>query len=852
MNKKLFAIAFGVLAMFACKEPEPEPVVPQEPEYPEISLAAPADGTEYDFNAMNQVLSFGWNENEEINSYRLQFSLTPDFEVLENASAKRNPTEMGVLEMDEILGLLGLPEAKSAYVYWRVAPLRSDEFVCEPFSMFLTRLDPNTRVIAPADGMLFNLDEQKTSIAFEWRPAIGAQNHEVHFSLSSDFAKYESPYKLGAKDGRISLSPVALDEIAGKLGAEADATCEIYWRVVPSAKDAEMEAYPARKISVDRLYPYIKILNPEVSTVIDLAETDKVTLEWDDSIASKFFVDLSLYEDFSAFERINVNYDTTYDVTAEVIDQMLDQAGVMPGSSGVIYWRIAPQSGKANPSETRAIIAKRINNAVELMSPTNNSNYSCNSCDEIFFQWGAIEGIEEYDIEFSLDSDFATKEVYNLSDGENDPTSEYVSVEYLDAMLQNLGVEAESSAMVYWRIVPQGDHNKEIQSRRLTIERKDPRFWIPYEERLDDPITVKVVVIYEDPIVNEQGQRMHEVYRIGRGVKWNDPEVQLHEYIESMEEAANGRVKYEIVDEFHTDDPEILAKYNNKIFYSTSSKDHFGKKKGEYIDLEFIKGYCDKATPDGVCEYDYVQLVKDFKLDEMRRNNEVQDVWVYTHPGCGMNESRLIGKDAFWCNSGGINRPDLCDDFICVMFHNYERTTDLAMHSFGHRFESMMRAVYDGVGKEFYMFYEKKYKESQLNNWERYFGYIMNYGNGKFADQKGYAHIGLCHFPPNGIADYDYHLLDSYAYTYADEWYDYPRLRLNKRTAKRVNAKEWSHKGGYQWGYMIYFFGHMPHFKGLNPVDGHLNNWWLYCYDYKNAMKLEAKLREEMGWTPKE
>ena len=852
MNKKLFAIAFGVLAMFACKEPEPEPVGPQEPEYPEISLAAPEDGVEYDFNSMSQALSFGWNENEEINSYRLQFSLTPDFEVLENASAKKNPTEMGVLEMDEILGLLGLPEAKSAYVYWRVAPLRSDEFVCEPFSMYLTRLDPNTRVIAPADGMLFNLDEQKTSIAFEWRPAIGAQNHEVHFSLSSDFAKYESPYKLGAKDGRISLSPVALDEIAGKLGAEADATCEIYWRVVPSAKDAEIEAYPARKISVDRLYPYIKILNPEVSTVIDLAETDKVTLEWDDSIASKFFVDLSLYEDFSAFERINVNYDTTYDVTAEVIDQMLDKAGVMPGSSGVIYWRIAPQSGKANPSETRAIIAKRINNAVELMSPTNNSNYSCNSCDEIFFQWGAIEGIEEYDIEFSLDSDFATKEVYNLSDGENDPTSEYVSVEYLDAMLQNLGVEAESSAMVYWRIVPQGDHNKEIQSRRLTIERKDPRFWIPYEERLDDPITVKVVVIYEDPIVNDKGQRMHEVYRIGNGVRWNDPEVQLHEYIESMEEATNGRVKYEIVDEFHTDDPEILAKYNNKIFYSTSSKDHFGKKKGEYIDLEFIKGYCNAKTPDGVCEYDYVKLVQDFKLDEMRRNNEVQDVWVYTHPGCGMNESRLIGKDAFWCNSGGINRPDLCDDFICVMFHNYERTTDLAMHSFGHRFESMMRAVYDGVGKEFYMFYEKKYKESQLNNWERYFGYIMNYGNGKFADQKGYAHIGLCHFPPNGIADYDYHLLDSYAYTYADEWYNYPRLTLNKRKAKRVNAKEWSHKGGYQWGYMIYFFGHMPHFKGLNPVDGHLNNWWLYCYDYKNAMKLEAQLREEMGWTPKE
>ena len=851
MNKKLFAIAFGVLAMFACNEPEPEPT-PQEPEYPEISLAAPEDGVEYDFNSMSQALSFGWNENEEINSYRLQFSLTPDFEVLENASAKKNPTEMGVLEMDEILGLLGLAEGKSAYVYWRVAPLRSDEFQCEPYSMYITRLDPNTRVIAPADGMLFNLDEQKTSIAFEWRPAIGAQNHSIHFSLTETFEVFESPYKLGAKDGRVSLSPAALDDIAGKLGAEPDATCVIYWKVVPSTSKGDLEHYPVRKISVDRKYPYIKILSPDESHVIDLEKTESVTCTWDKSGVFEFFFDISLYEDFSSFEREDVGTRTSYELTRDNIDQLLDQGGIMPGANGVLYWRVTPQDTRStvNPSETRAIIAKRVDTAIKLLSPANNGNFSCNSCDDIFFQWGAVEGIEEYDIEFSLDSDFETKEVYNMSDGENDPTSEYVSVEYLDAMLQQLGVEAESSALVYWRIVPKGDHNKEIASRRFTIERKDPRFWIPYEERLADPLTVKVVVIYEDPIVNEQGQRLHEVCRIGNGVRWNDPEVQLHEYIESMEEATHGVIKYEIVKEFHTDDPEILAQYNNQIFYSTSAKDQFGKKKGEYIDYEFIKGYCAAKTPDGICDYDYVKMVQDFGLDEMRRNNEVMDVWVYTHPGCGMNESRLIGKDAFWCNSGGINRGDLCDDFICVMFHNYERTTDLAIHSFGHRFESMMRAVYDGINVEFDHFYKKVYKESQLHNWGRFYGYIKNYGDGKFADQVGYAHIGLCHFPPNGINDYDYGL-SSYAYTYADEWLDYPRLRLNKRTARKVNKTEWAHKGGDQWGYMIWFHGHMPHFKGINPIDGYLNNWWLYCYDYKNARKLEAQLQEEMGWTKK-
>lgn len=849
MNKKLFAIAFGALAMFACKEPEPEePVVPQEPELPEITLAAPEDGTVYDLNEMSEVLAFGWNENEEINSYRLQLSLTPDFEVMEILSAKNNPAEVGIAEMDEVLAKLGLPEAKSAYLYWRVAPLRSDDFVCEPFKIFINRLDPSLRVIAPVDGMRYNLDDQKSSIAFEWKPAVGAKNHVLKFSLSDKFDKFES-VTLGAKDGRYSISATTLDGIAGKLGAEPDATCEIYWQVVPEGKDAAIEPYPARMITVERKYPYISVIAPEESYVIDLESTEKVTFSWEKSGVSKFFFDVALSKDFSDMERTDVGTKTTYELTAAAMETLLDKAGVNPGSNGVIYWRVSPQSGSVLASEPRVIVAKRVDNSVKLLSPANSANYSCNSCDEILFQWGAIEGIEAYDIEFSLDKSFATKEVYNLSDGLNDPTSEYVGVDYLDSMLQNLGVEAESTALVYWRIVPIGEHNKELEPRKLTIERKDPRFWIPYEERLADPITVKVAVIFEDPIMpGTNGKRMHEVCRIGQSYGWNDPEVQLNEYIESMKEASHGLVDYEIVMKVHTDDPEVLAKYNNKIFYSTSAKDHFGKKKGEFIDIDFVKGYCQKGTPDGVCEYDYVTLVTDFGLDAMRRANEVQDVWVYTHPGCGMNESRLIGKDAFWCNSGGINRPDLCDDFITVMFHNYERTTDLAIHSFGHRFESMMSAVYGG----FDQFYKGYYKESQLNNWMRYCGYLNNYGSGYFPEETGYAQIGYCHFPPNGDYDYDYGN-KRYCYTYADEWYNYPRLTHNKRTARKVNITEWdTHPtGSDQWGFMIWYHHHMPHFKGLNPADGYLNNWWLYCYDYKNARKLEAQLREEMGWTEK-
>ena len=47
---------------------------------------------------------------------------------------------------------------------------------------------------------------------------------------------------------------------------------------------------------------------------------------------------------------------------------------------------------------------------------------------------------------------------------------------------------------------------------------------------------------------------------------------------------------------------------------------------------------------------------------------------------------------------------------------------------------------------------------------------------------------------------------------------------------------------------MIWYLGHMPHFKGLNMEDGHLNNWWYDVVDIKGALEYEAQLRKELGW----
>ena len=102
----------------------------------------------------------------------------------------------------------------------------------------------------------------------------------------------------------------------------------------------------------------------------------------------------------------------------------------------------------------------------------------------------------------------------------------------------------------------------------------------------------------------------------------------------------------------------------------------------------------------------------------------------------------------------------------------------------------------------------------------------------------------MCHFPPNAESDYNYGN-PRYVMTYADTWFDYPNIREDDSVARRVNKSEWNDAGGDQWGYMKWYFEHIPHFKGLCPRDNYLNNWWYYLVDYNNALKYEEQLRSE-------
>lgn len=471
---------------------------------------------------------------------------------------------------------------------------------------------------------------------------------------------------------------------------------------------------------------------------------------------------------------------------------------------------------------------------VELTSPSDGYEADLAAMDRVEFNWKKLEGYEEYSLLFSTSENMSGPQKIGA-----EGTTVSMSAEYFDNFIHQLGVEAGQTRDLYWSVVVKGD-DRPVEINSLTVKRMPKK---AYEDRIAPSLTIPVAILVEDPVYNgrmEQyrGKRITEIVHKGWGYRWNDPYVQMKEYERDMEASSHGVVQYEVVKIVEADQ---LFSYHRASANSA---------RRDYLTVDTLVNYYFHKRPttgsntvDNAASYDYVGMMQHYGFDKMVDNGEIKEVWVYTHPTSGMNESRLIGDGAFWCNSGGIGKGEATNsELCCVMFCNYERTTDLAMHSFGHRFESIMSQVYarEGGYSSTAWKYDTKGSSDLLTNWEKYSAHNLEFDKYK----KGYAHIGMCHFPPNATGDYDYGN-SRYVMTYADTWLDYPDVKEDDSVARRVNKAEWRDAGGDQWGYMKWYFSHIPHFKGLCPRDGHLNNWWYYLVDYNNALIYEAELQAE-------
>jgi len=324
---------------------------------------------------------------------------------------------------------------------------------------------------------------------------------------------------------------------------------------------------------------------------------------------------------------------------------------------------------------------------------------------------------------------------------------------------------------------------------------------------------VKVAVVIQDPIVD--GKRVHETFITpGYTFKWNDPWQLTKDYEAALEEISHGVVDYQVT--------EII---DSKEYFTFFRKT--GEKVNESRMIELLREPGWKTLKADEAGFDYKAFIEYYGFDKKRDAGEINEVWVWAPPMAGMWESNMSGKDAFWINSEpteGVN----CKEHLCVMGLNYERDLACALESYAHRFESTMMKVYG------WWDYDKKNTKDQLTTWELYAAYAKIYN--KFVP--GMSHVGNVHYPPNGAHDYDW-INKTKVMSFADNWSNYPNVK--DKNPREMDCSEWNCS---HIGYMKWWFSHLPHFKGINPKDGKLNNWWYYVVNYNEAVKEESKLRK--------
>jgi hypothetical protein len=197
------------------------------------------------------------------------------------------------------------------------------------------------------------------------------------------------------------------------------------------------------------------------------------------------------------------------------------------------------------------------------------------------------------------------------------------------------------------------------------------------------------------------------------------------------------------------------------------------------------------------------QMVVDGEVDEI--------IW-WGHPYAGFYESRMIGITAYWCNSGPLIRSS---KLYVVMGLSAERGVAEALHSFGHRCESILRHVYGSWSAG----------STVHHLWDRFTRNGPQHG-------VSVAGCGNVHYPPNTSIGYSYSDFTSVS-SEADDWLNYPSLT---GSVANVNASNW---GGpdYQRNFLCWWMARFPkvpgrYLDGSNPInDGKLNNWWGYLVD---------------------
>jgi hypothetical protein len=293
------------------------------------------------------------------------------------------------------------------------------------------------------------------------------------------------------------------------------------------------------------------------------------------------------------------------------------------------------------------------------------------------------------------------------------------------------------------------------------------------------PVRPRVLLIIYNPTVPSAGGR-----KLNDVLEWNDPDDLTRRYIEDVRECSFGYANYEVVERLEVDDmPQKV--------------DGFSYRADDFV--QRWRGRSGFHQPDAV---DYYRILDNFRLVERINDDAIDEVWLQGFPFAGFYESMMVGPGAFWCNAPPLSGADHCRRRFVIMGFSYERGVGEMLENLGHRAESIIGHLF-------------RHTSGDANLWQRFSRYDQTH--------PGRAEVGIMHFAPNSLRDYDWGN-PTYVPSRCHDWRNFPNFQGE---AHQLNCQDWGN--GDIRAHHLWWFRLLPHVAGSANAISH--NWWEYIID---------------------
>lgn len=297
----------------------------------------------------------------------------------------------------------------------------------------------------------------------------------------------------------------------------------------------------------------------------------------------------------------------------------------------------------------------------------------------------------------------------------------------------------------------------------------------------DEPVQAlspRVLVVVFDPILDPQtGRRLSQT---PEAAQWSRVDDLLAGYIADVDECSGGVVKYRVTGRTTVD-------------YFPIKEDKFTYDAASYLQALHTARYHPNDW------MDYGRILDDLQLLQRVAQGEFDEVWFFGGPGFGFYESRMAGPGAFWCNAPQCPDTSTSRRRFVIMGFSYERGVGEMLEDLGHRAESVMEYRWRNV-------------PANANLWKKFSRYD--------AIAPGQAEVGMMHWAPNSVRDYDWGNPRP-VLSRADDWQKFPDLTGQPRT---MTCADWGNgdiRAHHKW-----WFKHFPNRTGR--TNGVANQWWRY------------------------